>query len=68
MESIKTWHIMREGIKSMIKANFSNLSNEEVERILAEIERECAGLPAEAIAACAYRKIGELKMKYEQKR
>lgn len=61
VESIKAWHIMREGIRSTIRKHFPGLPDSEVERILEEIEEECQGLSVEEIAGCVYRKIGEIK-------
>jgi len=61
MESIKAWHIMREGIRQTIKLHIPGISEHEIERIIKEIERECSGLSIEDLVACVYRKIEEIK-------
>jgi hypothetical protein len=61
MESIKAWHIMREGIRQTIKAQLPHLPESEVVKLLEEIERQCSGLKPEDIAACVYRKIEEVR-------
>lgn len=61
MESIKAWRIMEAGIKSIIKAQFSELPDSEIQRIFEEIKKECQSSSLEDIAGCVYRKIGELK-------
>jgi hypothetical protein len=62
MESIKAWHIMKEGIIQTIKKFLPQITDAEVQRIVAEIENECLGLKPEDIAACVYRKIEEIKL------
>ena len=63
MESIKTWRIMKEGIRATIRSYFPRLPDSEVQRVLEEIEKECQGLSVEEIGGCVYRKIGEMSGK-----
>jgi hypothetical protein len=61
MESIKAWHIMKAGIRQTIKVHLPYLSEQEIDRLLDEIEKECSGLSPEDIAGCVYRKIEEVR-------
>lgn len=61
VESIKAWHIMKAGIFMTIKSALPYLTDNEVQKIVDEIEKECAGMKPEDIAACVYKKINEVR-------
>ena len=61
MESIKTWRIMKAGIRATIRSYFPRLPDSEVQRILEEIEKACQGLSVEEIGGCVYRKLEEIR-------
>jgi len=61
METLKAWHIMRMGMYHILKKKFPWLSDDEIMKIIREVEEKCKAKTIEDFAGCFYSKLAELE-------